>query len=381
MNLSTKLSEDFVSVRLSLEVIQEHETLNSGGIHEIIDKIPVSIAILNSKLQLVLANKSLLALLNLSHSMEIIGKTAGDVLGCTNAKVEGHVCGGSQCCAYCELKKCILASIQGILESKECSLRVEKVNSFGSLNVQTSASPLCIDGKHFIILCLTDIYHKKNLQLYERLFYHDILNTISGIHSLSQYLQSSIDEKFRDDVESLLEASRVLQDQIQAHREFISAESNQLELTLNEFGTQSILHEVAAFFAKHAQAARVELHIPDDSADLELLTDHGILHRCLVNLVKNAIEASNPGEAVRLYCRPSQLGAEFFVHNQYVIPESVQAQIFKRSFSTKGPGRGIGTHGVKLFVENFLNGKVNFSSKTAQGTCFRIDLPLRLHTL
>ena len=46
------------------------------------------------------------------------------------------------------------------------------------------------------------------------------------------------------------------------------------------------------------------------------------------------------------------------------------------SFSTKGdPGRGIGTHSVKLLTEKYLNGEVRFVSRPGEGTTFRVTVP------
>lgn len=50
-------------------------------------------------------------------------------------------------------------------------------------------------------------------------------------------------------------------------------------------------------------------------------------------------------------------------------------QMFQRSFSTKGPGRGIGTCLVRLFTEACLKGKVSFTSSEAEGTAFSVSIP------
>jgi signal transduction histidine kinase len=52
----------------------------------------------------------------------------------------------------------------------------------------------------------------------------------------------------------------------------------------------------------------------------------------------------------------------------------IQLQIFQRFFSTKGPGRGLGTYSMKLFGERYLKGKVDFSSQAPQGTTFTVTL-------
>jgi sensor histidine kinase regulating citrate/malate metabolism len=65
------------------------------------------------------------------------------------------------------------------------------------------------------------------------------------------------------------------------------------------------------------------------------------------------------------------------VHNNGVIDEEVQLQLFKRSFSTKSSaGRGIGTYSMKLFGERYLNGRISFRSSREEGTLFSFSLPL-----
>jgi sensor histidine kinase regulating citrate/malate metabolism len=55
------------------------------------------------------------------------------------------------------------------------------------------------------------------------------------------------------------------------------------------------------------------------------------------------------------------------------MPVDVQLQIFQRSFSTKGNGRGIGTYSIKLLTEQYLNGKVSFVSNESEGTRFSLE--------
>jgi len=57
------------------------------------------------------------------------------------------------------------------------------------------------------------------------------------------------------------------------------------------------------------------------------------------------------------------------------IPPESRPQIWRRTFSTKGRGRGLGTYGMKLFAENYLEGEVGFSSDEINGTEFFLRLP------
>jgi sensor histidine kinase regulating citrate/malate metabolism len=54
---------------------------------------------------------------------------------------------------------------------------------------------------------------------------------------------------------------------------------------------------------------------------------------------------------------------------------SIQLQLFQRSFSTKGAGRGIGTYSIKMFTEKHLGGQVRFDSFEPVGTIFQVMLP------
>ncbi|MCD8492801.1 MAG: ATP-binding protein [Geovibrio sp.] len=57
---------------------------------------------------------------------------------------------------------------------------------------------------------------------------------------------------------------------------------------------------------------------------------------------------------------PADDGVEFRVYNKGFIPREIQARLFHRNVSTKGAGRGLGTHSVKLLTEKYLKGRVGF---------------------
>ena len=61
--------------------------------------------------------------------------------------------------------------------------------------------------------------------------------------------------------------------------------------------------------------------------------------------------------------------------NPGFIPEPSQLQVFQRSFSTKGRGRGIGTYSMKMLTEEYLGGAISFRSSEREGTTFNVILP------
>ncbi len=100
-----------------------------------------------------------------------------------------------------------------------------------------------------------------------------------------------------------------------------------------------------------------------------------LLKRVLGNMIKNAIEANTANDKITLNTNYSGNYIRFSVHNKSYIPGDIQHHLFKRSYSTKGVGRGMGAYGMKLLGEKYLNGKVWFESDKTSGTSFYIEVP------
>ena len=109
-----------------------------------------------------------------------------------------------------------------------------------------------------------------------------------------------------------------------------------------------------------------------------LVTDASLVVRILRNMVTNALEASQPGEEIRVSFEEGADQAVFTVWNARAIPSEVALRVFQRNFSTKGGlGRGLGTWSMKFFGEQILRGEVGFSSSPEEGTAFVLRLPMQ----
>jgi signal transduction histidine kinase len=114
--------------------------------------------------------------------------------------------------------------------------------------------------------------------------------------------------------------------------------------------------------------------IEEDSSDTGFISDRVILQRVMINLLKNALEATPEGGSTRVGCSRQGEHVSFRVMNPAVMSREIQLQVFQRSFTTKGRGRGIGTYSIRLLTENYLKGKVGFVSNESEGTVFTITL-------
>jgi signal transduction histidine kinase len=134
---------------------------------------------------------------------------------------------------------------------------------------------------------------------------------------------------------------------------------------------------VQSVFFAHPVAERKRLEVAAPVPLTQVRTDPSLLSRVLINMLKNAFEATEPGGEVRLRIFTGDKTLSFTVWNRQHIPDSVAIRIFQRHFSTKnGDGRGFGSYAMKFFGEELLGGTVRFTSSQEEGTLFRLDLPL-----
>ena len=171
-----------------------------------------------------------------------------------------------------------------------------------------------------------------------------------------------------------LSAERLI-DEISAQRQLSAAENNDLQVRDNIFRTMESLAWVASFYSNSTYCLKCVVEVDPSSADVQLVTDRSLVNRIIGNMVKNAVEAIAPSGKVLIGCTDHGDKVEFWVHNQGYISEENQLHIFQRSFSTKGKGRGLGTHSIKLLGEHYLRGEVCFKTDPEQGTTFSFFHP------
>jgi signal transduction histidine kinase len=213
----------------------------------------------------------------------------------------------------------------------------------------------------------------------ERVFFHDVLNSAGGISGLSSLLQEINDTADMKRVAvTINRAANNMLDEIQAQRQLIAAERGDLEPVLSFTTAKTLLNDVVDLFSNHEIVKDKELSIIENNNDVTLYTDPVILRRILGNMVKNALEASPLKATVSISFTEKKDSIQFSVHNSTWIERKVQLQLFKRSFSTKGAGRGIGTYSMKLLGEKYLKGNVWFQSSQQKGTTFFISVPKNL---
>jgi len=204
-----------------------------------------------------------------------------------------------------------------------------------------------------------------------------VLNLAGGIRGLSEMLGELVPDPLKSEFAILRSATESLVDEISAQRDIVNAENNELKVTVNTHETLEILRRLCGYYAHAPVAQGRTIAIDPASFSSSITTDARLIQRVLGNMLKNALEALPPGGTVLLSCE-KEGGAHvvFSVRNPGLIPQPLQDSIFRRTFSTKGVGRGMGTYSMLLLTERYLCGKVGFRSTEAEGTVFFLSIPI-----
>jgi signal transduction histidine kinase len=362
------------------EVLRQHLLFAAQDLPaQLGNAVPDLLMILNQERQIVFANHELSSRLGLAAE-EMLGQRPGEVLDCTHAHDGPGGCGTSEACQNCGLALSILASQNGQPAVQDGRLSVADGEA---LDVRAWSTPITVNGEPFTIFVLTDISADKRRRALERIFFHDVLNTAGGLRGYASLLESAPPSEVNLIRESIYHLSNRLIDEIQSQRELSAAEANELEPHFEPLNPRGVLRQVLEIYRKHDTAEGKTLQLDAGSQSVSgFESDPVLLRRVLGNLVKNALEATREGETITVGCRPTgpqaaPEGVEFWVRNPAFMPRAVQLQIFQRSFTTKGSGRGLGTYSIKLLSERYLGGSVSFTSDEGEGTKFVVKLPMK----
>ncbi|MFP4498728.1 MAG: ATP-binding protein [Vulcanimicrobiota bacterium] len=358
-------------IRESVNFIYSRKMLTS-----VLDKIQEIVLVLNQERQAIFANRNLMNLLGIDSFEKIMGGRPGEILQCVHAHSHPGGCGTSGACKYCGAVNAVLECMAGQQKViKEARIRLE---NGASMDLEVAASPLEIADKQYTILSVMDIGDKKRKRTLERIFFHDIMNIAGSLCGFAGVIRENHHDKHSQFV---FELTHNLIEEIQSQRQLLAAENSELQIDIQEIETFELLDKIANFFNKSSLTRHRKILIDQLSDNERIHTDRTILRRILINLVKNAIEASRNEAIIEMGCYKESNIIKFTVVNPEYISRDIQMQIFQRSFTTKGKGRGMGTYSVKLLTEQYLKGTVGFVSDENKGTEFTISLPVAIREM
>ncbi|MDD5302828.1 MAG: PAS domain-containing sensor histidine kinase [Elusimicrobia bacterium] len=356
------------------EVRRQHEVLSSLPlVTGLLDAMPNMVMILNENRQIIYANKVTLDTLQVGLDA-ILGKRTGEAMDCIHAREEVGGCGTTEFCTACGAAGAVACALKGKPDAQECRIPVREPKP--DLDLKVWATPFRHEGFAFTIFAAEDISHEKRRRILERIFFHDVMNTAGGVKGLSEILEGSGPAEASEIAKLLRLSSDQLVEEIRSQRDLASIENGEYKTAPTPIPLRPFLEVAARLCAAHETAKHRSIVVDPGVPAETIVTDPVLLMRVAGNMIKNALEAEGPGAVITVGCAKVEGGRyAVWVRNASVMPRKVQLQVFQRSFSTKGEGRGLGTYSIKLLSERFLKGKASFTSVEGRGTEFRVTLP------
>lgn len=349
-------------------------------VRELLDSVPTLLAVLNEQRQIVFSNQALLEFLAATDETIGRGLRPGELFNCANAHLMPGGCGTAEACRNCGAVNAILAGLCERADVQEYRLIREIDDHHYSLDLRIHTRPFHHREQRFVVFTIEDISHQKRRSALEHIFFHDILNLAGSVKGFSQLLSEHLPaDREQGEILHLIDsAASQIVDEINAQRILLAAENRELELNLGILNARALVAHAAEIYRRHPVCENRRIEVESNSADIWFTSDATLIGRVLGNMLKNALEACRAGETVRIGCEVRHDEVLFWVHNPGVIVRKAQLQMFQRSFSTKGAGRGLGTYSMRLLTEEYLGGRLSFTSTDENGTTFLAGYPLRV---
>ena len=219
-------------------------------------------------------------------------------------------------------------------------------------------------------------------QIIARKLAHEIKNPLTPIQMMVSQLVRKYSGSDPDFKKLLTDAQNIILEEINSLRKMVDNFSQFAQLPEINLSTHSLevicnhcIELEKAAFPQH------KIYFVDDTADSTTLVDDTLLKRVIINLIKNAAEASgNDPAEIRIKLSKTEKNYEICILDKGPgIPEDMQARIFEAYFTTKhtgpSPGMGLGLAVCqKVIIDH--GGDLTVNSKPGN-TEFKISIPIK----
>ena len=206
---------------------------------------------------------------------------------------------------------------------------------------------------------------------------HEINNPLMNIMSLAKLVEESAeqynDEEIKADLKTLQDEGARCARIVQGILKFARASEPSYEC----FELGILMNDTIHLLKHRADAASLTINADIDDG-IEMQGDPNQLQQVFVNIILNAIHASNAGGAIKvMVCQQGDKALIDIGDQGKGIPEKEISRVFNPFYSTKPEGQGTGLGlAVSYGIVNKHGGSITIQSKENEGTCVRIVLPL-----
>ncbi len=209
---------------------------------------------------------------------------------------------------------------------------------------------------------------------------HDLRSPVTSFSRITSALNSSIDQlshqdlkKYLSDIES---AASELQNMLRGMLHWSLTQQSGASVITEPVLLSECLNDVVSDCrsAMNEKQIRLSHQIPDE---LRVMADRSLLHIVIRNVLSNAVKFSKPGDEVAILTTVDmQLCFVDICDQGPGVPDDVSMRLFAK-MAPDAPSKG---GGFGLFISSELlkklNGEIELKSTSANGSIFRITLPL-----
>jgi len=208
---------------------------------------------------------------------------------------------------------------------------------------------------------------------------HDMRNFLSGLVYLEYELCSKpeIGDDVKDTVRACLAGLKNLTSTLEAMGQF--ARQGTMEISEKLFDPKDIINEALKVMRPDASLRKRALEVKMDQNLPSIVGDKQKLVQVMVNLIRNAVQATKEGERICVCARAGSDGEVVLsVEDEgQGVPVELRERLFEPFVSGKGErGMGMGLYMAKLIVESH-KGQIRYAPGEGKGSRFEIVLKTR----
>jgi signal transduction histidine kinase len=213
---------------------------------------------------------------------------------------------------------------------------------------------------------------------------HEINNPLAIINESAGYMKDllSIDQRGAHDVELIEQADAILEsvNRCGAITKELLGFARDINLHLKPVRIDDLIDRVLSFHRKEAEYRGISIGVEGARDVPEIVSDAGRLQQVFLNLIGNAFQAMEAGDALRInlsHPQPDAISVEIS-DTGCGIPKDHLERVFEPFFTTKGDSHGTGLGlSISYALINKLGGSIDVKSEVGAGTTFTVTLPVR----
>lgn len=257
----------------------------------------------------------------------------------------------------------------------------EKIIELYTMDLRDNSEAISEQIEGFI-----DITERKEHQNFhsdmEKVIHHDLktpLNSIIGFPKI-MLTDKNLPAEYREYLMIILLSGQNMLNLINASLNLYRIEEGTYQFNREKTDVLSQLLQVKSILKEDCRKKRTEILLLmngepfPEKREFTIFTEKSLFNSILVNLVKNAVEASPPDEAITVELTGNEEHPEIAIHNKGIIPEQIRDRFFEKNVTMgKKDGNGLGTYSAKLMARA-INIDVSYKTAEKEGTTLFLKL-------